>query len=149
MPEPNCSSLPGGEGGKRSRIRRSIFPKVSSPQNKNWPEQCLNVMSYLDGAGSTLPCFSPILASIWRCALPCTQVTFLSVHNKSSSPWNFREEEWQFPAQIMPVVRDTVAHAGFKITKVTATKPVHLIQKVCLPFDPLWNLDSRLNLTKL
>ena len=32
-----------------------------------------------------------------------------------------REEEWQFPSQIMPVVRDTVAHAGFKITKV-ATK---------------------------
>ena len=30
-----------------------------------------------------------------------------------------REEEWQFPSQIMPVVRDTVAHAGFKITKVT------------------------------
>ena len=29
-----------------------------------------------------------------------------------------REEEWQFPSQIMPVVRDTVAHAGFKITKV-------------------------------
>ena len=29
-----------------------------------------------------------------------------------------REEEWQFPAQIMPIVRDTVAHAGFKITKV-------------------------------
>jgi len=28
-----------------------------------------------------------------------------------------REEEWQFPSQIMPVVRDTVAHAGFKITK--------------------------------
>ena len=28
-----------------------------------------------------------------------------------------REEEWQFPAQIMPVVRDCVAHAGFRITK--------------------------------
>ena len=30
-----------------------------------------------------------------------------------------REEEWQFPAQVMPVVRDIVAHAGFKVTKVT------------------------------
>ena len=29
-----------------------------------------------------------------------------------------QEEEWQFPAQIMPVVRDIVAHAGFKIIKV-------------------------------
>ena len=29
-----------------------------------------------------------------------------------------KEEEWQFPAQIMPVVRDVVEHAGFKITKV-------------------------------
>ena len=31
-----------------------------------------------------------------------------------------KEEEWQFPAQIMPIVRDVVAHAGFKITKVGA-----------------------------
>ena len=29
-----------------------------------------------------------------------------------------QEEEWQFPAQIMPVVRDVVAHAGFKVKKV-------------------------------
>ncbi len=29
-----------------------------------------------------------------------------------------QEEEWQFPAQIMPVVKDIVAHAGFKIIKV-------------------------------
>ena len=29
-----------------------------------------------------------------------------------------REEEWQFPAQIMPVVREVVEHAGFKVTKV-------------------------------
>jgi hypothetical protein len=34
-----------------------------------------------------------------------------------------REEEWQFPAQIMPVVRDVVAHAGFKITKVVTINP--------------------------
>ena len=34
-----------------------------------------------------------------------------------------REEEWQFPSQIMPVVRDTVAHAGFKITKVDTSYP--------------------------
>jgi len=27
------------------------------------------------------------------------------------------EEEWQFPAQIMPIVRDIVSHAGFKIVK--------------------------------
>merc|ERR1719348_2135948 len=30
-----------------------------------------------------------------------------------------REEEWQFPAQIMPVVRDVVSHAGFKVKKGT------------------------------
>ena len=29
-----------------------------------------------------------------------------------------KEEEWQFPAQIMPVVRDVVEHAGFKVKKV-------------------------------
>ena len=29
-----------------------------------------------------------------------------------------QEEEWQFPAQVMPVVRDVVAHAGFKVKKV-------------------------------
>ena len=27
-------------------------------------------------------------------------------------------EEWQFPAQIMPVVRDIVQHAGFRVKKV-------------------------------
>ena len=31
-----------------------------------------------------------------------------------------KEEEWQFPAQIMPVVRDVVVHAGFKVKKVRA-----------------------------
>ena len=30
-----------------------------------------------------------------------------------------RQEEWQFPAQIMPVVRDVVEHAGFRVKKVT------------------------------
>ena len=29
-----------------------------------------------------------------------------------------RQEEWQFPAQILPVVRDTVQQAGFNIVKV-------------------------------
>lgn len=28
------------------------------------------------------------------------------------------QEEWQFPAQIMPVVRDVVQHAGFRVKKV-------------------------------
>ena len=31
-----------------------------------------------------------------------------------------RQEEWQFPAQIMPVVRDVVEHAGFRVKKVMA-----------------------------
>ena len=58
-----------------------------------------------------------------------------------------REEEWQFPAQIMPVVRDTVAHAGFKITKVTATKSVHLIQKSVFRISfGIWMLGSHLKL---
>ena len=29
-----------------------------------------------------------------------------------------KEEEWQFPAQVMPVVKDVVVHAGFKVKKV-------------------------------
>ena len=33
-----------------------------------------------------------------------------------------QEEEWQFPAQVMPVVRDVVAHAGFKVKKVNAMR---------------------------
>ena len=32
-----------------------------------------------------------------------------------------RLEEWQFPAQIMPVVRDVVEHAGFRVKKVEET----------------------------
>jgi len=37
-------------------------------------------------------------------------------YNCTISP-ALKEEEWQFPAQIMPVVRDVVEHAGFKIAK--------------------------------
>ena len=32
------------------------------------------------------------------------------------------QEEWQFPAQIMPVVRDVVQHAGFRVKKVIMEK---------------------------
>ena len=54
---------------------------------------------------------------------PCPALRLLLHKKPSPNPLsNPREEEWQFPAQIMPVVRDTVAHAGFKITKVT-TQP--------------------------
>ena len=42
----------------------------------------------------------------------------VSTHCMMEQAYVSREEEWQFPSQIMPVVRDTVAHAGFKITKV-------------------------------
>ena len=38
-----------------------------------------------------------------------------------------KEEEWQFPAQIMPVVRDVVQHAGFKVKKVRIFKDKHHI----------------------
>ena len=71
-------------------------------------------------AGATVPCFSPNLGSIWRTTLPCPQVTSSTKRNIILTG---REEEWQFPAQIMPVVRDTVAHAGFKITKVKTKMP--------------------------
>lgn len=33
------------------------------------------------------------------------------------------QEEWQFPAQIMPVVRDIVQHAGFRVKKVEYHRP--------------------------
>jgi hypothetical protein len=29
-----------------------------------------------------------------------------------------RQEEWQFPAQILPLVSETIAQAGFSIVKV-------------------------------
>ena len=58
---------------------------------------------------------------------PCNQIdyqnrltkdTFLRNLNIHGWVLGLEEEEWQFPAQIMPVVRDIVAHAGFKIVKV-------------------------------
>ena len=61
---------------------------------------------------------------------PCPALRLLLLKNLHPTHFHPREEEWQFPAQIMPVVRDTVAHAGFKITKVTTGPDA----KGCLPF---------------
>ena len=41
-----------------------------------------------------------------------------------------RQEEWQFPAQIMPVVRDVVEHAGFRVKKVMAKRDTENVQKM-------------------
>ena len=44
------------------------------------------------------------------------------------------QEEWQFPAQIMPVVRDVVQHAGFRVKKVIMDQEesVHYVGVVCI-----------------
>ena len=47
-----------------------------------------------------------------------------------------REEEWQFPAQIMPVVRDVVEHAGFKVTKVSVYCTIFIIQEAHKLYEP-------------
>ena len=86
MPEPNCSSLAAG-GEKRSRIRRSIFPKVCSHM-LSFKLQELTMANAKSkkpartGSGATLPCFPSILGSIWRAALSCTQVNTFPLDNK-------------------------------------------------------------------